>query len=57
MALNGKIEVFVVNGRLNLVTSLDPVLVSLCLMKVAIRLLEDQVTKSGSVISIGGLLA
>ncbi len=57
MALNGKIEVLVVNGRLSLVTSLDPVLVSLCLMKVAIKLLEDQVTKSGSVISIGGLVS
>jgi hypothetical protein len=57
MALNGKIEVLVVNGRLNLVTSLDPVLVSLCLMKVAIKLLEEQATKSGSVISIGGLLS
>jgi hypothetical protein len=57
MSLNGKIEVLVVNGRLNLVTSLDPVLVSLCLMKVAIKLLEDQVTKSGSVISIGGLMS
>jgi hypothetical protein len=57
MALNGKIEVLVVNGRLNLVTSLDPVLVSLCLMKIAIKLIEDQVTKSGSVISIGGLVS
>jgi hypothetical protein len=56
MALNSKIEIHIVNGRLKLITSLDPVLASLCMMKVAIKLLEEQATKKGSVIDIGGLL-
>jgi hypothetical protein len=56
MALNGKIEVHVVNGRLNLITSLDPVLVALCLIKVASKLLEEQVGKPGSNIQIAGLV-
>lgn len=50
--LNGKIDIRVIQGRIRLETSLDPVIVALCCCKVAIRLLEEQCSKPGSVIEL-----
>lgn len=56
MALNGRIQIFIVDGRIKMETSLDPVLVALVCEKVSIKLLEEQVMKKGSILEIGGLM-
>jgi hypothetical protein len=53
---NGDIKIYIRNGRVGAETSMDPVLASLCLIKVAIKLLEEQVSGGSSLLKIEGLV-